>query len=268
MRPEKYRTSRLLRWFEKMRILTWERIAQALGNPSRITVFRKLAQLEARSCYSHRGHYHTLDRLAAYDKNGLWSFRGVCFSRHGTLEETIADLVEHSQQGYFASELEALLQVRVHNALARLSAAQRLDREQLVDQYLYLSQTMGKQQLERRHEAIRKAHERGAVGRPEVPQELHESMQVLLAVLNEKQRRLYLGLESIRLGHGGDLEVARMAGVNVKTVAQGRRQLLARNVTAGRIREAGAGRPALKKNRSDRPARGTDARGHGGRSHK
>ena len=54
MRPEKYRTSRLLHWFEKMRILTWERIARALGNPSRITVFRKLAQLEARSCYSHR----------------------------------------------------------------------------------------------------------------------------------------------------------------------------------------------------------------------
>jgi len=65
MRPEKYRTSRLLHWFEKMRILTWERIARALGNPSRITVFRKLAQLEARSCYSHRGRYHTLDRLAA-----------------------------------------------------------------------------------------------------------------------------------------------------------------------------------------------------------
>ena len=133
---------------------------------------------------------------------------------------------------------------RVASRLARLSATQRLDREQLVDQYLYLSQTMGKQQLERRHEAIRQAHERGAAGRPEVPQELHESMHVLLSVLNEKQRRLYLGLESMRLGHGGDLEVARMAGVNVKTVAQGRRQLLARNVTAERIREAGAGRPA------------------------
>src|SRR2546430_10906766 len=30
----------------------------------------------------------------------------------------------------------------------------------------------GKEQLERRYEAIRQAHERGAVGRPEVPQEL------------------------------------------------------------------------------------------------
>lgn len=265
MRPETYRTSRLVRWFEKMRTLTWERIAQALGNPSRITVFRKLAQLGARASYSHRGRYHTLDRLAAYDKNGLWSFRGVRFSRQGTLEETIAYLVEHSRQGHFAAELQALVQVRVHNALARLYANGRLDREQLVDQYLYLSPTVGKEQLERRYEVIRQAHERGAASRPEVPPELRESIDFLLSVLNEKQRRLYLGLESLRLGQGGDFEVARMAGVNVKTVAQGRRQLLARNVTADRVREAGAGRPALKKNRSDRSARGTDAKGHGGR---
>ena len=269
MRPEKYATSRLVRWFERMRILTWERIAQALGKPSRITVFRKLAQLGARASYSHRGRYHTLDRLATYDKNGLWSLRDVRFSRHGTLGETIAYLVEHSRQGYFASELEAQVHVRVHNALAELYAAQRLNREQLGDQYLYLSPTVGKDQLESRYEVIRQAHKQGAAGRPETPLEVQENIRFLLSVLNEKQRRLYLGLESIRLGHGGDWEIARIAGVNVKTVAQGRRQLLARNVTTERIREAGAGRPAgAKKNRSDRPAGRTDARRHGGRPRK
>jgi hypothetical protein len=49
---EAYRTSQLVRWFEKMRILAWDRIAEALGKPSRITVFRKLAQLGARVSYS------------------------------------------------------------------------------------------------------------------------------------------------------------------------------------------------------------------------
>jgi hypothetical protein len=267
MRPETYRTAQLVRWFEKMRILAWERIAQALGKPSRITVFRKLAQLGARASYSHRGRFHTLDRLAAYDKNGLWSFRGVRFSRHGTLEKTIAYLVEHSREGYFASELEALVQVRVHNTLAHLYALGQLDREQLVDQYLYLSPSTGKQQLERHYESIRRAQGRRPASRPEVPAELRESIDFLLSVLNEKQRRLYLGLESLRLGHGGDSQIARMAGVDVKTVAQGRRQLLARQVTAERIREAGAGRPALKKNRSDRPARETDGGRYGRQPH-
>jgi hypothetical protein len=152
----------------------------------------------------------------------------------------------------------------VQDALARLSAAQRLNREQLVDQYLCLSQTRGKKQLERRYEATRRAHEQEAARRSEVSQELRESVQVLLSVLDEKQRRLYLGLESIRLGQGGDPQVARMAGVYVKTVARGRRQLLARRVTPEQIPLGGSRPPDAKKNRSDRLARGTDARENSG----
>lgn len=265
MRPEEYHTSRLVGLLEKERILTFERIAKALGRPSRITVFRKLARLGGRASYSHRGRYQTLDRIAEYNENGLWSFRGVRFSRQGTLLQTIVYLVEHSRQGYFASELRALVQVRVHNALARLYGAQRLDREPLADQYLYVSPTGGKGQLERRCEAIQQAQERRSPGIEEVPEELRESIRFLLSVLNEKQRRLYLGLESMRLGHGGDLKISRITGANVKTVAQGRRQLLARNVTAERIREVGAGRPSLKKKRGDGTAGRTDASGHGRR---
>jgi hypothetical protein len=267
MRPEEYHTFRLVELLEKERILTFDRIAEALGRPSRITVFRKLERLGGRASYSHRGRYQTLDRIAEYNENGLWSFRGVRFSRQGTLLQTIVHLVEHAMQGYFASELQALVQVRVHNALAHLYGAKLLDREQLADQYLYVSPTGGKDQLERRCEAIQQAHERGSPGIEEVPEELRESMRWLLSVLNEKQRRLYLGLESMRVGHGGDVKISWITGVNVKTVAQGRRQLLARNVTAERIREVGGGRRSLKKKRRDGTPGRTDASGHGRRSH-
>jgi len=164
MRPEEYPTSRLVKWLEKERILTWDRIAQALGNPSRITIFRKLAQLGARASYSHRGRYQTLDRIAPYDENGLWSFRGVRFSRHGTLVQTLVSLVEQSRQGYLASELQALVQVRVHNALAHLYATKRLDRELLAHEYLYLSPTSGQEQRQRRSEAIQPARARQSPG--------------------------------------------------------------------------------------------------------
>jgi len=260
MRPEEYHTSRLVQLLEKARVLTLDRIAEALGRPSRITVFRKLAQLGGRASYSHRGRYQTLDRLAEYDANGLWSFRGIRFSRQGTLLQTMVYLVEHSTQGYFASELQALVQVRVHNALAHLFGIKLLDREQLADQYLYVSPTGGKDQLQRRCEAIQQAHEPGSSSIEEMPQEISERMRLLLSVLNEKQRRLYLGLESMRLGHGGDVKISRITGVNVKTIA------LARNFTAECIREVGAGRPSLKKKRSDGAPGGTDARGHGRRS--
>lgn len=254
MRPEEYSTSKLIELLEKERILSLKRVAVALGKPSRTTLFRKLAEIGGRTSYSHRGRYQTLDRIAEYDDNGLWNFRGVHFSRRGTLLETIVYLVEHSEKGYFASELRALLEVRVHNALAHLYGAKLLDRDQHADQYLYISPTTGAKQLEKREEAIhQQAQTPEAPYVEQMPSEFRERMRLLVSVLNEKQRRLYLGLESMRLGHGGDAMISRMTGVNVKTIALGRRQLQAGNITMERIREVGAGRPSIKKKRGDRP---------------
>ena len=252
MRPEEYNTSKLIALLEKERILTTDRIAQALGGPSRATIFRKLLALGARASYSHRGQYQTLDHIAQYDSNGLWSYRGVHFSKQGTLQETIVFLVERCGQGYYARELQDLLGVRVHNALADLYGGKMLGREQHADQYLYVSPTAGAGQLEKRYETIQQAHTQASPGIEEMPLEVRESMRLLLTVLNEKQRRLYLGLESIRSGHGGDAKIARATGVNVKTIAQGRRQLQAGDITMERIREVGAGRPSIKKKRRDR----------------
>jgi hypothetical protein len=251
MRPEEYNTSKLIELLERERILSLKRVAVALGKPSRTTLFRKLAEVGGRASYSHRGQYQTLDRIAKYDENGLWSFRGVHFSRRGTLLETIVYLVERSETGYFASELQALLQVRVHNALAQLYGAKLLERDQHADQYLYISPTSGVGQLEKRHAAMQQTQTSEAPAVEQMPGELGESVRLLLSVLNEKQRRLYLGLESIKLGHGGDTTISRMTGVNVKTIARGRRQLQAGHITMDRIREVGAGRPSIKKKRRD-----------------
>jgi hypothetical protein len=247
MRPEDYDPAALVELLEKERIMTLDRIAEALGRPSRVTIFRKLARIGARASYSHCGRYQTLDRIAEYDQNGLWSVRGVHFSRHGTLLETIVHLVEHSKEGYFASELQALLQVRVHNALAHLYSAKRLGREQLANQYLYVAATEGGDQLNKRYQSIERAHDERVSPRIEMPDELSKRMQLLLSVLNEKQRRLYLGFESLRHGRGGDASISRITGANVKTIALGRRQLQAGNVDVTRIRDAGGGRPSVKK---------------------
>ena len=80
---------------------------------------------------------------------------------------------------------------------------------------------------------------------------IQENMRFLISNLNEKQRRLYLGLESMKLWHGGDVRISKISGVNVKTVACGRRELQEKSVTAERIRRVGAGRPALKRIRSN-----------------
>ena len=80
-------------------------------------------------------------------------------------------------------------------------------------------------------------------------QEVHRLMNLLLSRLDEDHRRWYVALESLKLGHGGDRQLARITGLNVETIRRGRREL-ARSLDgfpAERIRRRGAGRPALKK---------------------
>ena len=70
------------------------------------------------------------------------------------------------------------------------------------------------------------------------------------SMLNEKQRRLYAGLESLKLGHGGDAHIASILGMDPHTVAKGRRELMEADLTAtDRLRAPGAGRPSQEKKR-------------------
>ncbi len=54
---------------------------------------------------------------------------------------------------------------------------------------------------------------------------LHAHMNLFLGTLDEHQRRLYVGLESEKLGHGGDCQLAQITGLSVHTIAKGRREL-------------------------------------------
>jgi hypothetical protein len=73
--------------------------------------------------------------------------------------------------------------------------------------------------------------------------------KVLLARLDESQRRWVVGLFSRAVGHGGDALMSRMTGLDPQTVQSGRREVAARleGCPEGRVRRPGAGRPALEK---------------------
>ncbi len=75
---------------------------------------------------------------------------------------------------------------------------------------------------------------------------LHAQMNFFLSTLDEHQRRLYVGLESKKLGHGGDRQLSLITGLNVDTIAQGRQEL-DRAERSDRIRAPGGGRPPVEK---------------------
>jgi hypothetical protein len=74
-----------------------------------------------------------------------------------------------------------------------------------------------------------------------------EYLALFMSLLNEKQKRLFAGYESMKLGYGGDEKISQKTGLDVKTVSRGRKELLSKNVDIERIRKKGAGRPSLKK---------------------
>src|SRR5260370_14412940 len=82
----------------------------------------------------------------------------------------------------------------------------------------------------------------------ETSDELRAAIILFSSLLDEQQRRLYAGLESFKLGRGGDDRIADFLQLNPHTVAKGRRQLLARDVEVDRIRQRGSGPKRWQKN--------------------
>ena len=97
MRPTVFSADVLRRFLRKNRIATLPQLKHLLGTEAPITVFRKLKELSYRTSYSHRGCFYTLDEIATFDEQGLWSSDSVWFSRQGTLVATTEDCVTQSE---------------------------------------------------------------------------------------------------------------------------------------------------------------------------
>ena len=253
MNTTKYHLQALKQFFDRHKIATLDQLREVLGNPARCTVFRKLNELQYLSSYSHRGKYYTLRSVARFSEKGLWSFRSVWFSRFGNLLQTCQAFVDNSDAGYSAGELKDILQVKTKHALTQLVRAGRLARETFDSVYVYLcaQKEVADRQIKVRKVVLQRSAASLIVANPDLATEEAKALLVLFcSMLNEKQRRLYAGLESLKLGHGGDAHVAAILGMDPHTVAKGRKELMDADLTdTDRLRAPGAGRPSQEKKR-------------------
>jgi len=252
MRPTKFPAEVLSKLFRKQKIATMPEMMAALGTAARRTVFRKLKQLPYRTSYSHCGRYYTLDEVARFDEMGLWSSRQIWFSVYGTLLSTAAAIVEDSELGYFVEELDNVLNVGTKDALLKLVRDARLRRERVAGQFLYCAPDSDRrrQQLLARRALLAEPGVAGPLPQADLmPEELRAAIVLFCSVLDEKQRRLYAGLESLKTGHGGDARIAELLGLDLGTVSRGRRELVEQDIELERVRKAGGGRKPVEKKR-------------------
>ncbi|HYB35602.1 MAG TPA: ISAzo13 family transposase [Mycobacterium sp.] len=81
-----------------------------------------------------------------------------------------------------------------------------------------------------------------------VERQLAEKYELIAPLLDERQRRRWLGIEARALGRGGVSAVARATGASRTTVTAAVAEVAGRgqDSAAGRVRRAGAGRPRLR----------------------
>jgi len=245
--------TQLIEFFNANKIATLDEIKKALNTTSTMTVFRKIKSLGYLSSYSHRGKYYTLWNIPEFNEIGLWSFNTICFSRYGNLIETSLELVNKSEQGYRASELEHILHADAKHALLKLYKTQRITREKIDGHYIYISSNKSRQ-IQQRLLRQNRPIELSSGGVPVMGRMTHEVEAAIIlfySLLDEKQRRLFAGLESYKYGHGGDSKIADILGLDNHTVAKGRQEILDGQIDNKRIRQTGGGRKLIEKKRQE-----------------
>lgn len=242
-------TSGLLALFKSQPVATLAEIMAALGTESRMTTFRVLRREGGHSSYSHRGSFYTLGRIVEFDSRGLWSYQEVHFSRWGTLKRTAAHFVDSSCEGCYVNELNEELGVETKESLLAAVRSGQISREQVAGRYLYCSANEEKRssQVQARTRPI--VSVTADEGQDSPMNQVKAALVLFVSTLSEKQRRLYAGLESMKLGRGGDTLIADLLDIDPHTVARGRRELLGGDVSVSRLRSPGGGRPAVEKKR-------------------
>jgi len=250
MRPEKYTINDLHNYLKTNKIASMYELKRVLGTDINKTVFRKLKEISYRSSYSHRGKYYTTVDIADFNALGLWSYNNIYFSKHGTLIDTIKYFIENSEAGYSVRELDNILHVSTKEALLNIYKKEAIHRKKNTGLYFYFST---KPAVRRCQIHIRESQQEELPSiiilkeNDKLSDKVKAAIILFFSILNEKQRRLYAGLESLKLGYGGDQKISELLGIDAHTIAKGRKELYSDGIDTSRIRNAGGGSKKTKK---------------------
>lgn len=128
-----------LELFRKEKVMSLKQLADRLSCSER-TVQRQLKKWRTYTSYNQNGRYYVLPDIPKFDEHGLWRYKGIFFSRHGNLKQTLFTLVNHSPAGLSAAEAGVLVGISLRSFLAQSHNIQPLRREKIAGRFVYFSQ--------------------------------------------------------------------------------------------------------------------------------
>jgi len=175
--------SAVIKSFKKERIVTVALLTTWLSC-SIPTVRRRLKEWKAYTSYNHNGRYYTLPGIPDFDKQGLWRYRDVFFSKHGNLKQTVVHLITHSEQGLSGAELGELLGLQPRSFLSHFRSHPKLYREALMGRWIWFAADpgVGATQKQTRMAQV-------AANKPRMPSDM-EAVMILVDLINHPKSRL------------------------------------------------------------------------------
>jgi len=118
--------------------MTIAQIADLMGC-SPFTVRNWLKKWNVHTSFNQNGRYYVLPDVPEFDENGIWFHRGIGFSMHGNLSETVVDFIHESDAGLEPPEITKLLKLESASFLSILRKHPSLKREKHQGRYVYFS---------------------------------------------------------------------------------------------------------------------------------
>lgn len=103
------------------------------------SVRRFLVTVGYYSSFTHNGKWYTLSSIPRFDRDGLWFYHDIGFSRAGSLTKTLVTLAAKSPAGVTAEQLGKKLHCRCHSVMAQLHRRKKLQRQKIGRSYIYLT---------------------------------------------------------------------------------------------------------------------------------
>jgi hypothetical protein len=106
--------NKVIEYLRRHKVLQTQNLAHHFHYSKR-TIFRRLESYEYLTSYNKNGSGITLKDIPEFNTMGLWKYEGFMFSKFGTLKNTVPQVVEKSEAGLSAGELQHILQVQVYH---------------------------------------------------------------------------------------------------------------------------------------------------------
>jgi DeoR/GlpR family transcriptional regulator of sugar metabolism len=130
------------------KIQTFEQILKQV-NCSEATLRRDIRWIKGITSFTHQGRFVTLKDIPKFDKNGIWFYRKVGFTKYKNSLELIVHLINNSKEGLNREQIQEILKIQIFQQIQTLLKRNELYRCKIGNKYIYLPEQLARNQKKR-----------------------------------------------------------------------------------------------------------------------